>query len=86
MKHSPFSFPLMMTRLSLASWETIMHRTRMMADGSCTMAEYQRMTTEKLAAMQEATTKMLAGGSQAAIMAPFVAKARANAKRLRRAG
>ena len=86
MKHSPFALPMMMTRLSIASWETIMHRTRMMADGSCTMAEYQRMTSEKMAAMQAATATMLAGGSQVAIMAPFVSKARANAKRLRRAG
>jgi len=84
MKHSPFAFPMMMTRLYLASWETIMHRTRMMADGSCTMAEYQRMTTEKMAAMQAATATMMTGGSQAAIMAPFVTKARANAKRLAR--
>ncbi len=86
MKHSPFALPMLMTRLSIASFETIMHRTRMMADGSCTMAEYQRMTTEKMEAMQTAAATMMAGGSQAAIMAPFVTKARANAKRLRRAG
>lgn len=86
MTYSPFALPLLMTRLSLASWETIMYRTRMMADGSCTVAEYQRMGTEKLAAMQTATATMLAGGSQAAIMAPFVTRARANARRLRRAG
>lgn len=83
MKYSPFALPMLMTRLSLASWETIMHRTRMMADGTCTTAEYQRMTTEKLAAMQSSAAAMMAGRSQSAILAPFVTKARANARRLR---
>ena len=83
MTYSPFSLPLMMARLSIASWETIIHRTRMMADGSCSAAEYQRMGTEKLAAMQSSAAAMMAGGSQVAILAPFVTKARANARRLR---
>lgn len=85
MNHSPFALPFMMANLGIASWETIMHRTRMMADGSCTAAEYQRMGSEKLAAMQSAAVAMATGQSQEAIMHPFLSKARANAKRLRNA-
>ena len=75
----------MMTDLSIASWETIMHRTRMMADGSCTVGEYHRMGVEKLAAMQSAAIAMATGQGHAAVMQPFLSKARANARRLRAA-
>ena len=83
MSHSPFALPMMLTRLSIASWETIMHRSRMMADGSCTIGEYQRMGTEKVSAMQSAALAMAKGQGHAAVMRPFLTKARANAKRLR---
>lgn len=83
MKHSPFAWPWMLTDLSIASWETVMHRTRMMADGSCTMGEYQRMGMEKLSAMQSASIAMATGQGHAAALRPFLAKARANARRLR---
>lgn len=75
----------MMTDLSIASWETIMHRTRMMADGSCTVGEYQRMGTEKLVAMQTAALAMATGQGHEAVMQPFLSEARANARRLRTA-
>jgi hypothetical protein len=83
---SPFAVPMMMSRLMLASWETIFHRSLMMAQGTCSAAEYQRMGMEKAAAMQSATLALLAGRGQAAALAPFVSRARANAKRLRRKG
>lgn len=75
----------MMTDLSIASWENIMHRTRMMADGSCTVGEYQRMGLEKLAAMQSAAIAMATGQGQEAMVRPFLTEARANARRLRAA-
>ncbi|MBC7432073.1 MAG: hypothetical protein H7345_08405 [Rubritepida sp.] len=83
MKHSPFAWSMMLGDLTLASWETIMHRTRMMADGSCTIGEYQRMGTEKLVAMQSAAIALATGQGHAAAMQPFLSKARANARRLR---
>jgi len=85
MNNAPFSWPLLLTDLSIASWETIMHRTRMMADGSCTIGEYQRMATEKLAAMQSAAIALATGQGHVAAVQPFLSEARANARRLRAA-
>jgi urocanate hydratase len=84
--NSPFAFPTMFARLTAASWETIFHRGMMMARGTCSLAEYQRMATEKAVAMQLSMTALLAGRSQAAVLAPFVSRARANARRLRGKG
>jgi hypothetical protein len=75
---------MMMARLTAASVETIFHRTVMMAQGTCSLEEYQRMTEEKAAAAQSAMTALLTGGSPASVLAPYVNRARANAKRLRR--
>jgi hypothetical protein len=79
-----FALPIMMARLAAASWETIFRRSLMMAQGTCSPAEYQRMATEKLAAIQSSTAALMSGRGDAAMLAPFVNKARANAKRLRR--
>jgi hypothetical protein len=81
---SPFALPIMMAQLTAASWETIFHRGLMMAQGTCSEAEYQRMSMEKAAAAQSAMMALMTGGSPAAVMAPYVTRARANAKRLRR--
>jgi hypothetical protein len=78
------SLPTTMARLSMASWETIFHRSMMMATGTCSPAEYQRMVAEKAAAMQASTIAMMTGRGQAAMLAPFLVRARGNAKRLRR--
>jgi len=75
---------MMMARLTVASWETILRRTLMMASGSCSAAEYRRMAAEKAAAMQISTAALMRGRGQAAVLAPFVNRARANARRLRR--
>ena len=77
------TIPLMMTQMTLASWETIFHRSLLMAQGTCTAAEYQRMVTEKLAAMQSSMLAAATGRGQAAIVAPFLRRSRANARRLR---
>jgi hypothetical protein len=82
--NSPFALPMMMARLTMASWETIFHRSLMMAQGACSAAEYQRMATEKVAAAQTAMTALMTGRGEAAVLAPFLNRARANAKRLRR--
>ena len=73
-----------MAQLMAASWETVLRRGMLMARGVCSVAEYQRMTAEKVAAMQTATRALMRGKGQAAMLAPFVSRARSNAKRLRR--
>jgi hypothetical protein len=66
-----------------ASWETIMRRTAMIAEGTCTAAEYRRVAAEKATAMRISMAAFIGGPGQAAILAPFVTRARANARRLR---
>jgi hypothetical protein len=75
--------PLMMAQLAAASWETIFRRSVMMAQGTCSPAEYQRMVSEKAAAMRLSTQALLSGRGGAAVMAPFLSRASRNAKRLR---
>jgi hypothetical protein len=81
---SSLSLPIDMARLTAASWETIFHRSVMMAQGTCSPAEYQRMVAEKIAAMQASTLALMTGRGTAAVMAPYLNRTRANAKRLRR--
>jgi hypothetical protein len=76
--------PLMVAQLSMASWETIFHRTMMMAQGTCSPAEYRKMVTEKAAAMQASTRALVARKGSKAVLTPFIWRARGNAKRLRR--
>jgi hypothetical protein len=83
---TPFALPMMTARLTAASLGTIFHRTTMMANGTCSPAEYQRMVTEKTAAAQRSMVAMMTGKSPLAVLAPFSGRARANAKRLRRKG
>ena len=75
---------MMMARLAAASWETILRRTLMMAQGRCTPAEYRRMAAEKAAAVHFSTAALMRGRGKSAVLAPFVNRARANVKRLRR--
>jgi hypothetical protein len=77
-------YPTMMTQLTLASWETIYRRSLLMAQGTCSVAEYQRMVMEKTAAMQASALAMMTGRGNAAALAPFLIRSRANARRLRR--
>ncbi len=78
------SLPMMMTELTLASWETVYRRSLMMAQGRCSAVEYQRMVMEKAAAMQASTLAVMSGRGKAAALAPYLVRSRANAKRLRR--
>jgi predicted lipoprotein len=83
-RKSTTALPLMMARLTAASWETMFRRTLMMAQGTCSAAESRRMTAEKSAALQHAMAAFCTGQSQARVLAPFLNRARANARRLRR--
>ncbi len=56
----------------------------MMAQGTCDLAEYQRMVTEKSEAMQASAVAMMTGKGSAAALAPYLVRSRANARRLRR--
>ena len=80
------ALPIMLTRLTFAAWETVFRRSVMMAQGTCPPSEYQRMGEEKAVAIQQSMTALLTGRGHAAALAPFVTRARANAKRLRRKG
>ncbi len=83
-KHRTRNLPAMMTHLAFSSWETIYRRTLMMAQGTCDLAEYQRMVTEKAEAMQASALAMMTGQGNAAALAPYLVRSRANARRLRR--
>jgi hypothetical protein len=78
------NFPAMMTQLTLSSWETIYHRSLMMAQGTLSVAECQRMFMEKAAAVQASTLALVSGRGHAAMVAPYLVRSRANARRLRR--
>ncbi len=80
---APFALPMMMTELAMASWETVWHRTALMATGACSMAEYERMLGEKMKAVQQSSAALLAGHDAEAVIRPFHKRAVSNAKRLR---
>lgn len=84
--HSPLSASMMATELAWASWVTITRRTLMMAEGTCTPAEYRRMVREKAAAALETGRLMCSPTrvSAAAVLKPWHGRATGNAKRLRR--
>jgi hypothetical protein len=75
----------MVAELIMASWETIARRSLMMVQGTCSAVEYQRMATEKIAAMQRSGLAVVNGRGKTQALAPWHKRATANAKRLRRA-
>lgn len=80
----PSASPMMFASLMAASWETVWRRSMMMAQGTCSAAEYHRMTAEKAAAVQQSVIALATGRGGAAMVRPFLTKAQANARRLRR--
>ena len=78
------SLPMMMTELAMASWETIARRTAMIARGTLSPAEYQRMFVEKAAALQQSAIAVMTGRGKKAALGPWHKRATANARRLRR--
>jgi hypothetical protein len=85
-KRSKALLPVMLAELAFASAETIARRTWMMATGSCSPAEYQRMLMEKVKAAQQSGMAALSSKrvKNTALLAPWHRAARHNAKRLRR--
>ena len=81
---NPFALPMMMAELTAASVETVWHRTTLMMFGMCSVAEYERMVSEKMHASEVATMALMRGDSLEAVIKPYHKKATANAKRLRR--
>jgi hypothetical protein len=79
--------PVMMAELALSSWETIARRSWLMAWGTCSAAEYQRMVMEKAEAAR-LTGKALGSPrgkrSATAVLAPWHRRATANSRRLRK--
>jgi hypothetical protein len=86
MRRTKKPLPALLAELTLASWQTIALRVGMMAAGTCSPAEYQRMLAEKLRAAQKSAMAMLlpARGRDRAVLAPWHHAAAANAKRLSR--
>ncbi len=80
-----FAVPMMFAELAIASWETVWHRTALIATGACTTGEYERMVHEKMQAMQQASIALLTGQGTETVLRPFHKKATANARRLRSA-
>ena len=76
--------PLMLAHIALASSETIARRWWMMATGSCSAAEYQRMVLEKLKASQQMSVAAMFNPSPAKLFAPWYRATRRNARRLRK--
>jgi hypothetical protein len=79
--------PLLLAELTLASWETIQHRTHMMMRGTCSPAEYSRMISEKMAAATRTASTLACARKTpqlATLLAPWHKGATANARRLRR--
>ncbi len=76
----------MMAELTVSSWATILRRTRLMAEGKCTPAEYQRMMMEKADAAQASFMALAQPGAPnpRAVLKPWLIRAKANARRLRR--
>jgi hypothetical protein len=78
------ALPLMMTEMMLASWETMARRALMIAQNTCSPAEYERMVVEKAAAFQSSTLAAMSGRGTCAVLSPWHLRAMANAQRLRR--
>lgn len=73
----------MLARLAMALWETILHRTLLMTNGTCSAAEYGQMVAEKTDADLSATVALMTGQGGTAAITPYLDAATANAKRLR---
>lgn len=89
-RRSTLPAPMLLAELTLASWETVMRRTALIATGACSPAEYRRMVSEKIAASRSSGLALLYAGlrpgadAAARFLAPWHRRAAANARRLRR--
>ena len=85
-KSSPFGMATMAVELAFYSWETMARRGLMMANGTCSPAEYRRMVMEKATAFGTAALKISSGRPDAfeRSVALLHATTKANALRLRK--
>lgn len=87
-RRSSHRLPIMVADLMLSSWETIVRRSLMIAQGSCSPAEYRRMVREKAQAAYLSglalAKKRTGSGALIAALAPWQRRAAANARRLRK--
>ncbi|MFO1152864.1 MAG: hypothetical protein U1E42_04225 [Rhodospirillales bacterium] len=77
----------MLTETFWSSVQTIGRRTRLIAEGRCTAAEYRRMLEEKVAAAQDSAAVLArrrGSGGVTALLAPWHRRVKANARRLAR--
>jgi len=72
------------SKLAAASFETIFRRGALMVTGAFSWGECRRMFTEKAAAARASGWAFLSGKGGAAVIAPYLKRASANAKRLRK--
>ena len=81
-------WPLLVAEMTMASYETIALRGLMIAGGTCSAAEWQRMLQEKMEAAGETAQALMRAGydlaDPAPVLAPWHRRAQANARRLRR--
>jgi hypothetical protein len=82
--HPPAASAIQMTaELAWASWEMVGRRTMMMAQSTCSPAEYRRILNEKAALEIGGRLFSPNRASAEAFLTPWHSRATANAKRLR---
>src|SRR5260370_9417809 len=82
-----FSLAVMMSDLTLASWDTITRRSLLIVQNDCSPAEYHRMLNEKAEADARSAARLVSGGGGAtmtSLLAPWRPRALANARGLRK--
>jgi hypothetical protein len=85
MRRRSLPLPLMLAELAFDSWQTIAHRMSMVAFGTCSPAEYQKMLNEKMLAAHQSLAAAVDPRPRAnALIAPWHRAAAANAKKLGR--
>ena len=85
-RRSAVHLPLMMAELAFNSCDTILRRTQLILNGTCSPAEYRRMVREKVEAASISVGALVRAGrpDPAALVAPWHRRAKANARRLRK--
>ena len=69
-------------QIGFYSWETIALRCLMIASGTCTFAEFERMVREKMTAAFGSAVA-LGSGDAGSLLQPWYITVRGNAERLR---
>jgi hypothetical protein len=77
------SLALMLMQMAFDSWETIAARSLMIVSGTCSIAEYERMVTEKTTAAIDSALALYSG-NVGHVLRPWHSAVRANADRLRK--